>query len=236
MKPDVIILACGPNNNLLSQINLAYPPENILSCVQYEYPSESGDFVELYFSRQIAPNFFAWKIPTDSSVRVGLGVRAKEPAVFYLSRFLRKLNITNKPTSKTAGIIPIKGPLKKIQVENILVVGDAAGHVKPTTGGGVITGITAARIAGRVAMDGNLDDYQRLVDSSLKKEFDLGLVIRQVLDSLSVEQLDKLFSIITENNLQKLLSKYGDMDKPTSLLKLVEENPKAISQLFSVIG
>ena len=48
-----------------------------------------------------------------------------------------------------AGLIPVSGPLKNTTTNNIIAVGDAAGHTIPTIGGGIPTGLICGRIAGK---------------------------------------------------------------------------------------
>jgi digeranylgeranylglycerophospholipid reductase len=124
------------------------------------------------------------------------------------------------------------GPIEKTYSDNLLVVGDAAGHVKPTTGGGVILGGICASISGHVAaeaVDKNnfketfLKKYEVLWKKRLGKEFQMTRLARKILNRLSDKAIDKLFKIIIEENLQHELSIGGDMDfQRNVILKLLK--------------
>ncbi len=129
VKADAVILACGPNIGLLKQIGAEYPREGMLKCAQYELEGRmEEDMVELHLGKETAPNFFAWKIPAGDKVRIGVGVRAKEPAVLYLKRFIEKERIKGEIIGKGGGIVPIKGPLERTVYGKVLLCGDAAGQ------------------------------------------------------------------------------------------------------------
>ncbi|MFH1787073.1 MAG: NAD(P)/FAD-dependent oxidoreductase, partial [archaeon] len=133
-EDETLVLACGNSLNLISQAGFEpYKPQNLLKTIQADcrMPSER-DKVALYFSREYTDCFFAWTIPAGDFVRVGVGSFSDAPQKF--EAFLKKLGA--KPESKFAGVIPIKGALKRTQSSNAYLVGDAAGQVKPTTGGG----------------------------------------------------------------------------------------------------
>jgi digeranylgeranylglycerophospholipid reductase len=50
-----------------------------------------------------------------------------------------------------ADVLPIDGAVSKTYSDRILLVGDAAGMVMPTNGGGIPTAMVSGRIAGEVA-------------------------------------------------------------------------------------
>ncbi len=47
--------------------------------------------------------------------------------------------------------ITLGGPIKRTYANGFLAIGDCASQVKPTTGGGVIFGLTCAKIAAQTA-------------------------------------------------------------------------------------
>jgi len=234
IKADFLILACGCSR-LANQVGLEpYKPEQFLRTAQVEtecdMPSEK---VELHFG-SVAPGFFAWRIPTNDTVRVGLGTTgAPKP---LLDAFLKRFDC--KPLENSGGLIPIQGPLEKTQGENVLLLGDAAGQVKPTTGGGIVTGLTCAKIASKVALasaEGQEMNYDKLWRDELAHEFNLGLMIHKVNESLSDEKFDELFRLIKDESLDRLLELYGHMDKPSYLLEAFKEKPEVVSKLFSLV-
>ena len=140
--------------------------------------------------------------------------------------------------------IPLGGPIKKTYAHGLLVVGDAASQVKPTTGGGVLTGMICAKIAAKTAFKAlNLNnfseeflaEYQREWKSKLGFEFKSMLRLRRILDRLSDKQIDKLFQLCIKTDLNEILTKVGDVDfQGRTLLKAVL-HPKSLIPLLHLI-
>lgn len=111
---------------------------------------------------------------------------------------------------KNYGIIPMYNPRLRTEYPKVSLVGDAAGHVKATTGGGVILGGLAARNA---ASEG----YEKIWRTEIGKELYLHLRVRRFLNNLSEKNTDKLIRLLAEN--KDLIEKKGDMDMASHLLK-----------------
>ena len=111
--------------------------------------------VEVYFGKHIAPGSFAWVVPTNGkSAKVGLIV--KNNPVEYLKRFLESRQIANRLMSQDYKIKCSPLPMKRIQQsygERLVIVGEAAGQVKTTTGGGIYFGLLCSEIAVKIISD-----------------------------------------------------------------------------------
>ena len=88
-------------------------------------------------------------VPTASG-RARVGLLSRRNPGLYLSKLLASLLAQGKLASSEAepsyGGIPLK-PLPRIYGERLLVARDAAGQVKPTTGGGIYFGLLCADMA-----------------------------------------------------------------------------------------
>ncbi|MEJ2280770.1 MAG: NAD(P)/FAD-dependent oxidoreductase [Candidatus Bathyarchaeota archaeon] len=196
------------------------------------------EMVEVYFGKRFAPYFFAWIIPKkDGQAKIGLATRIGDPRV-YLQNFIENHPIASKKlknakiTHKSLHPIPLEGPLTKTYSDGLIVVGDAASQVKPTTGGGVIFGLTCAKIAGEVAYESvNRQDYSESFLASYQSKwkqlvgFDLltMLRMRRMLDSLSDKKIDKVIELSNKFGISKVLEKFGDIDfQGRSLISMVK--------------
>ena len=107
------------------------------------------DEIEVYFDQQTAPAFFAWLVPT-SPPRALAGLLSRRSPEVYLRKLISSLQAQGKITSAVAEPcyrgISIK-PLPRTYGDRLVVVGDAAGQVKPTTGGGIYYGLLCAEMA-----------------------------------------------------------------------------------------
>lgn len=185
------------------------------------------DMVEVYFGRNVAPGFFAWIIPrNDGSAKVGLATESGDPRK-YLRRFMEKHPVASEKLKKSRTVyssfhpIPLAGPIPKTYSDGFLVVGDAASQVKPTTGGGVIFGLTCAREAGEVACEAvKMQDFSEAFLSRYQSRwkrlvgFDLAAMLRmrRMLNSLSDSRIDGMIDLCTKLGVDSVLEKVGDLD------------------------
>lgn len=189
---------------------------------QAEVTTTGIDEVEVYFGQEIAPGFFGWLVPTSArTARVGLLSR-KNPGE-YLQKLLASLLVQGKIASSGVelnyGAIPLK-PLPKTYRERLLVVGDAAGQVKPTTGGGIYYGLLCANLAAETLHQALLADdlsakslaqYERAWKGKLRNELKIGYWARKIFERLSDRQIDRIFDIVKANGIDQALLKAKDL-------------------------
>ncbi|MEM2142616.1 MAG: geranylgeranyl reductase family protein [Candidatus Thorarchaeota archaeon] len=159
----VVVGADGPASTVARSMGCEYdnPSRDMSVAVQYRMTGIECDpsVTEMYFGRGIAPGGYAWIIPTgDDRANVGMGLRpcfaARNQAPRrYLERFV-KHNIRPGQSGRAAisrrisALIPVGGPKRRTCSSNSLIVGDAAGHVMASNGGGIPTALAAGEIAG----------------------------------------------------------------------------------------
>ena len=164
--PGVVIAADGPNSRMRSTVGL---PEPKLIAPALNSPSKHlhGGKVEMHFNKEAAGTY-AWVIPAGEGVsHVGLGADPRRKGVDLkrnLREFAEKVGAELGPI--TGGFVPSAGPIKRTVKGNVMVVGDAAGHVMASNGGGVPIAMAAGRVAGQVAAaavegKGDVREYER---------------------------------------------------------------------------
>jgi len=203
------------------------PPRHMLTGIQADLRGVDldSDFVELYFGRNVAPGFFAWAIPAEDLTRVGLCVwDADLPPAAYLKKFLSRPDFAKgKRVSLSAGKIPV-GAGKTAVRGRIALVGDAACHAKPLSGGGVFTGVRGAELCAKVVKEfmsdgrpSDLGQYDSLWREEFGKELSRAFRIRKVFLNLTDKKLDKALRIFADPDVRQLLERHGDIDYPASL-------------------
>jgi digeranylgeranylglycerophospholipid reductase len=226
------------------------PPKHMLTGIQADLKGVSldQDFVELYFGRNVAPGFFAWAIPAGDLTRVGLCTWDVDLApATYLKRFLGRPEFAkSRRVSLVSGKIPI-GSGKTAVSRRIALVGDAACHAKPLSGGGVYTGVRGgelcAKAVGEFLQDGSTNDlsgYDDLWKEEFGKELSRAFRVRKVFLNLTDKKLDKALRIFAEPEVHELLERHGDIDYPASLSssvlklapKLARFSPQIIESLL----
>ncbi len=225
------IVGADGANSTIARIASFPPLEKVITGVQVEIENESYDkkFVELYFGEKIAPGFFAWIVPTDKTLKVGLAT--KENPSEYLDRFIKERFGSPEILETYGGLIPLKWR-EQIVEGDVALVGDAAGQVKATSGGGVYIGMASAKILSDAIKENNLERYQKDWEEKIKPELNSALMIRNVLDRISDIELEKIFEILDQNEIKDIIIKYGDMDKPQDLLKKIVKNPAILTKFL----
>ena len=250
-RAKILIDAEGASSRIVKAAGLEpLDPSCILPGLQFDLRGVDvdSDYVEIHVGRGVAPGFFAWVIPlSEDSARVGLACKGPKPKN-TLDRFVENRfgyeNRLGRIATRSGRVITC-GPIEKTFADNLLVVGDAAGQVKPITGGGVILGGICASVAGEVAAkaveEGDfsgvlLGRYESLWKERLGKEFRMTLLVRRTLDRLSDKVIDRLFKVIIEENLPDLLSEQGDIDFQTGVLRKVLMRKEILRILPSLLG
>jgi len=215
-----VVVATGFGSRLSKRLGLGRVGDFVVGA-QAGVETDGVDEVEVYFGYEVAPGFFGWLVPT-SNQKALVGVLSRHNCVRYLRNLLSSLKAEDKIISDDVvlsyGGIPLK-PLSRTYGDRVLVVGDAAGQVKPTTGGGIYYGLLCAEIAARnldraLKSDnlsaGSLARYEREWKKKLGRELRAGYYARKFYERLSDEEIDKLFDIIESRGISDaLLNKEG---------------------------
>jgi flavin-dependent dehydrogenase len=136
-------------------------------------------------------------------------------------------------THLVTGTLPL-GVMKRTFQNRTLFVGDAAGFPKPTSGGGIYTGIRSARhaaaVAGNACELGMFDDavlagYERRWQEDFGRELALGYRLFELRQKMSAEDTDALLKALNTPSILRTIEEYGDMDRPGVLIKKLLVNP-----------
>jgi len=200
-----VVIATGVDYQLQDKVGLGSPPHYLYGS-QIELPVPSArDKIEIHIGRDFAPGSFGWVIPYgENTSKIGLiiGQGGKK----WLKKFVeQRLGNSVKIDPKEIGIKPIAyGAIKKSTNGSILAVGEAAGQIKTTTGGGIYYGLLCSEIAveklTRALRDGyGLGDYEITWRSALLPELDIGMNLRAIAAKLSDQDIENLFSFVKQN-------------------------------------
>jgi len=225
-------------------------PSGIISGINVEVSSielEEG-MVEVWFGDKFSPGFFIWVTPSgDGTARCGLGCNTGDPWV-NLKKFLDKRFKTYEAGPPARWPILTEGPIDKTYGEKILLVGDVAGQVKPTTGGGVIMGgicaLESAKTAIKALESGNTSaEYLKNYDDSwrakLGKEFTTMLQARRIANRISDARMNRLFDATKKAGLEETAEKLineGDMDMQSKIIRKALTTPSFIRVGVSAFG
>ena len=216
-----VVIATGFGSKLTERLGLGNFGDFVIGG-QAEVATTEVDEVEVYLGRGIAPGFFGWLVPT--SLRMArVGLLSRHNPELYLKKLLASLvaqgKIVSTETKLSYGGIPLK-PLGRTYGERLIVVGDAAGQVKPTSGGGIYYGLLCADIAADTLHQAlqrddlsakSLAKYEREWRRKLGRELKIGYWARKLFERLSDNQIDRIFNIIKANGIDEALLKAKDL-------------------------
>lgn len=217
----VAVVASGFGTDLTEQAGLKKVGDFAMG-VQAEVVTDGVDEVEVYTGKGIAPGFFAWLVPSLPG-RGLAGLISRNRTGYYMDNLLSMLTeqrkiIAGSYEKRFAGLA--LNMLTRTSSDRVLVVGSAAGQVKPTTGGGVYYGMICADIAADVLhqalesdilTSGSLASYDRQWKKVLGREIRLGHWGRNVYERLSDNRIDKVFDIMVSSGIDKMLLENDDI-------------------------
>ena len=208
MRARLAILACGASYGFQRRFGLGLP-DVYLHTAQRELPATRLHGVELHFGRTIARDGFAWAVPVKRAdgLYVRIGAMAADDAVgayaTMLARVAEPWGVVADGAPPRQKVLPL-GEIARTYADRLLVVGDAAGLVKPTTGGGIHYSILSARLAAEVAdsalrrdcLDSEtLAAYEQRWRHHLAEELASQHALRRIVTSLDDRELDSLFDL-----------------------------------------
>ncbi len=247
----IVVDAEGISSRILRQTGLPTLNRHMLvNAVQAEVENVKDakqNMVEVFLGKDYAPGFYAWLIPTlDGKANVGLAAKTGNP-----KELLQKLMLKHPVASKklrAAKILQISfhpitlgGSIPKTYLNGFLAVGDAASQVKPTTGGGIIFGMTCAKVAAEVAYEAlRKNDFSQEFLSVYQKRceeiwgFDVNVMLktRKMLDAMPDDKIDDAINFCAKFGLDKVFQNIEDIDfQGRSLLRILW-NPRVPTALL----
>ncbi|MHA1950032.1 MAG: NAD(P)/FAD-dependent oxidoreductase [Candidatus Thorarchaeota archaeon] len=241
----ITIICEGAPSVLTRKIGLStVSKESKYPAYQYEVSGVDveEDLVEMFYGRRIAPGFFCWIIPLgEKRIRVGLASKNRSKirldAAMKNHPIISKRLIGGEIERGMGGTVLVGKPISKVSTDGIVVVGDATGMVKATTGGGVIIGGLVAREAGKTVSealkDGDvsrkfLSRYDRRCKSLFHRELETMHLAQKALSSLSDKGLDSVIKDAHELGLLSIVKKEGEMDMQGRVIRKLISDPRMV--------
>lgn len=216
------VLASGIDYGLHAKLGLGRPKEYLYGA-QVEIEAGDPSSAAIFVGRDVAPGAFAWMVPSGPArLRVGLLTR-NEPRA-YLARlagtvFPERFANAAPPGIRVKAIA--QGLLSKTYGERVIAIGEAAGHVKTTTGGGVAYGLMGADIAAEVIGESfaknafaanDLARYEKAWRAAMQREIVLGHMARRVFARLTDSQMERIFYLAQTDGIIPIIREKGDFD------------------------
>jgi digeranylgeranylglycerophospholipid reductase len=250
VKARLAVLACGANYAFQRRFGFGLP-RTYLHTAQRELPAASKASVELHFGRDVAPGGFAWAVPVvrPDGFYVRIGVMAARDALGCYGRMLERVGdrwgVSDRELPPRLKILPL-GAIGRTYGDRLLAIGDAAGLVKPTTGGGIHYSIVSASIASDVAVKALASDrltaaslatYERRWRAELEDEFVAQQELRDVVTALSDQAIDSFFELAHTDGIMPIVRATARFNEHRPLIRALFKHPPARRILFrSIVG
>ena len=233
------VLACGANYSLHRQVGLDMP-DLFLQTAQIELPAGQLGDVELHFGNTVAPKGFGWVVPVvrDGYTCARVGVMCEQDAPQYFERLAERVaarwNIARgdigRPRQK---MLPL-APIPRTYGDRLLAIGDAAGLVKPTTGGGIYYSLVSASLAADVLAGAltagdltaaRLEPYERQWRDRLSDEFQAQLSLRHVAHRMTDEDIEHLFELARVDGVMPIVRRTASFNRHRHLILALLKHP-----------
>ena len=211
-------------------------PQKITKGIQVEVNTEDVKRLKIYWGSKVSRGYFGWAIPIDDG-RTRVGVMTDGNALEGLKNILEEVG---PYTNICSDIGKVKrrgisfGTISKSYSERVIAVGEAAGLVKTTTGGGIYYGLISAEMASKVIKEAFqkedfsakfLSKYEKLWGRDLGREIRFGRYFHKFYSRLNDNSIDTLFDAAKKDGLLPFISENGKFDWHKNALVKVLKSP-----------
>ncbi len=244
VSASVLILAGGPRFGFHDRLGLGTSPL-LWRSAHAELPGNSLPHAQVYLGRDVAPGAFGWAVPVKHGgtpyVRIGVNSHNDAP------RYLRKLCEEKFPylmpgdgsLPHRSWVVPVL-PVSHTYGDRVLAVGDAAGQVKPTSGGGIYYGMLSAREAADTVSEAfrrgsfsaqGLSTYERRWRARLGFDLKVGTLFRRLFARMADADIDDLFHTLHADGLMARITEKVSFDWHRELVLFLLKHPK-LARIF----
>ena len=210
-KTKVVIAADGVESQVArwAGIDTTHQLRDVGICAQYLISNINirPEYFDFYFGHKVAPRGYVWVFPKGEDIaNVGVGISGAisgkngKLAIDYLNEFVKRKFPEGKILGLVCGAVPIAESLPQLVGDGILIVGDAAHHSDPMSGGGIANAMYSGKFAAEAAVEGIrngdvseevLAAYTKRWNNEFGKHFKNICRIRDSIIKFSDETLDK---------------------------------------------
>lgn len=241
LKAHLLIGCDGPLSSVAKTLGIK---NKNLTAMQIRIKEHFDENEAVMYFDQRWKELFGWIVPEGNSI-FRIGIASSENTAKNFRLFLKRIKVNQEhKINQQGGLIPY-GLMNKLAFDNILLLGDSAGQVKATTGGGIIMLLTAGKYAANCIKNCFKNNkfsrkqikkyYEKPCKSQIGKELKIHYVIRSFLEKFTHKDFKKLFQIIKTSEIENLISIYGDMDFPKTLIFKILKNPRFFPFLFKFL-
>ncbi|MGD1154277.1 MAG: NAD(P)/FAD-dependent oxidoreductase [Terriglobia bacterium] len=212
LRAQVAVITTGVNGSLNRALGLARPRQ-FLRALQTELtlpPNGNGRATRVYVGQGVAPGAFGWEIPLGNGKwRVGL-MTEQDPEPYFAKLVRRIAPHTEISTLRVDRKGIAQAAVGHCVTERVVAAGEAAGHIKTTTGGGIYYGLLSAELVADVVTRAfreksfslrTLGEFERYWRSTFGNELMVGYFARKLASHFTDRQIDSFFEVARATDL-----------------------------------
>lgn len=239
LSAQILLLAGGPRFAFHQRLGLG-TCSVLWRSAHAELAGDGLSGAQVYLGRNVAPGAFAWAVPVNQSgvpsVRVGVNSHSDAPR--YLRKFCEDqfphLLPGDGPLPYRSWVVPVL-PVSQTYGDRVLAVGDAAGQVKPTSGGGIYYGMLSALAAAETVAEAfqrgrwgreTLSAYERRWLARLGFDLKVGTLFRRLFARMTDRDVDELFRALSTGGLLARITEKVSFDWHRELILFLLKYPR----------
>jgi len=161
----------------------------------------------------------------------------------FFERLANAWGLSDSDVRPRIKILPL-APIPQTVRDRILVIGDAAGRVKPTTGGGIYYSLVSAELAAgvfsRAIKTGDfssrfLQEYETLWQNKVSAEVEAQLTLRAAISKLTDNAMDELVELARTDGILPLVRKTAKFNEHRHFISALLGHQDARKILFGKI-
>ncbi|HEC72162.1 MAG TPA: NAD(P)/FAD-dependent oxidoreductase [Thermoplasmatales archaeon] len=243
IEADIVVGADGVDSKIgkWAGIDTTLKPEDLETCCQYTFANVKNldSYCDFYLGKEIAPGGYIWVFPKGKGIaNVGIGILASLSEAGMAKKLLDNF-ISKDPRFKNAhplrflaGAVPVALPVETVR-DNLILVGDAARHVDPITGGGLTHCLEVGKIAGEVigkaVKEKNfskefLSEYETRWKGAIGKKMKRNYMVKEIM----LDMDDKTFNMLADSLKDY---KFDELSTFSLIKALVKKHPTLLMKL-----
>lgn len=232
-----------------SRVAMSIPdngPKEYIRGIEYDvkHRMDDQDLINIRIGTDIAPGLFSWEAPFGEYTRVGLCTSWSEGLpIDYLKLLLKRIGLEDcEVVRKYCGKVPL-GRRRRTYADNLMLIGDAASHVKPVSAGGIYPSMMCVDPLCQTAEDAfsendlsarSLSRYERRWGGAVGKELDKAYRLRRIYVRFNNDDMDSIYPCMARRGVNDALNTV-DIDNPSISASMAFRNIPTAMKLLGLL-
>ena len=232
-----------------SKVAMSIPdngPKEYIRGIEYDikHRMDDQDTINIRIGTDVAPGLFSWEAPFGDYTRVGLCATWSEGLpIDFMKVLLKKSGLEDcEVVKKYCGKVPL-GRRHRTYADNLMLIGDAASHVKPISAGGIYPAMMCidplCQTAEEALSSGDLSErslsrYEKRWNKSVGKELDMAYKLRKLYVKFNNDDMNDIYPYMAKKSVNEALNTV-DIDNPSISARMALHNIPTAIKVFSIV-